>query len=469
MSQLVGSPGSTRKMNAFELIKAGLDISSLFEAREDVMMRHTRFSSRAPLATILAGIENAAVAVGGRVMQQGDARCGQPGRAQKRSLPASPGCIRYAPAGPHHLPLPSALTPRHSVVLRRLRLYIPNPKGKMQVLVEVTEVLPGTHMVDLQKVQGNTAEFHKWYSDLCEVLSTIISKKQPGAAGDVGAAAAARRRQHRESNGQLRTNAFQLISGCFNVSPACFSLACAFRGSGAACLGLVGGAGGKTAGGGLLVAAGATWLACCGWLGRCSCCRSSCGLNSNVPPQGLFCLQMGALFEEECVSQHVQFSSRRPPGEILEALEGAAQDLGGSMHRLGDRRAVLTMPVGGGRSMKLQAHLFEVLAGIHVCQIAKDAGAWWRQPQPQQAVPCCRLSALQAAGVLDAGWLCGLLCQARAWHAGQAMCLGGRLDRPAVISRQPLPLPGLLLLRLQAAAWTSCAATGSWQRGCSPS
>lgn len=62
-------------------------------------------------------------------------------------------------------------------------------------------------------------------------------------------------------------------------------------------------------------------------------------------------------------------------GEILEALEGAAQDLGGSMHRLGDRRAVLTMPVGGGRSMKLQAHLFEVLAGIHVCQIAKDAGS----------------------------------------------------------------------------------------------
>lgn len=225
VSQLVGSPGSTRKMNAFELIKAGLDISSLFEAREDVMMRHTRFSSRAPLATILAGIENAAVAVGGRVMQQGDAR---------------------------------------------LRLYIPNPKGKMQVLVEVTEVLPGTRMVDLQKVQGNTAEFHKWYSDLCEVLSTIISKKQPGAAGDVGAAAAARRRQHRESNGQLRTNAFQLISGCFN---------------------------------------------------------------------------MGALFEEECVSQHVQFSSRRDPGG---ARGGGAGP--GRQHASPGRQAGSADDAGGRRA-----------------------------------------------------------------------------------------------------------------------
>lgn len=32
------------------------------------------------------------------------------------------------------------------------------------------------------------------------------------------------------------------------------------------------------------------------------------------------------------------------------------------------------MPVGGGRSMKLQAHLFEVLTGVHVCQIEKLAG-----------------------------------------------------------------------------------------------
>lgn len=120
------SPGSLRKVNAFELLKSGLDISALFEARDDVVTRRTRFSSRASATTIMDSIESAAVAVGGRVARQD---CG------------------------------------------RLRLYIPNPKGTMQVLVELFEVMPGTHMVDLQKVQGNTVEFHKWYADLTHALA----------------------------------------------------------------------------------------------------------------------------------------------------------------------------------------------------------------------------------------------------------------------------------------------------------
>ncbi|KAI3436682.1 hypothetical protein D9Q98_006098 [Chlorella vulgaris] len=252
-----GPRSSLRKVNAFELIKSGLDISALFEARDDVVTRRTRFSSRAELCTIMAAIENAAVAVGGRVARQNECR---------------------------------------------LRLYIPNPRGTMHVLAEVVEVLPGTRMVDLQKVQGNTVEFHKWYADLTEVLSSIISKKQPGAAGDVGVrATSARRRQQQESRGELRTNAFELISGCFN---------------------------------------------------------------------------MGALFEEEEHScRHVQFSSRRPPAAILAALQAAAAEMGGSAQVQGDKRATLAMPAGGGRVIKLHAHLFEVLAGVHVCQIAKDAGS----------------------------------------------------------------------------------------------
>jgi hypothetical protein len=63
-----------RKVSAFELIKSGLDISALFEARDDVVTRHTRFSSRAPLPTITAALENAAVAVGGRVTRDHECR-----------------------------------------------------------------------------------------------------------------------------------------------------------------------------------------------------------------------------------------------------------------------------------------------------------------------------------------------------------------------------------------------------------
>jgi hypothetical protein len=52
-------------------------------------------------------------------------------------------------------------------------------------------------------------------------------------------------------------------------------------------------------------------------------------------------VQIGAIFEEEqATSRHVQFSSRRPPGDILAGLEAAAEGLGGSVQRLGDKRCV---------------------------------------------------------------------------------------------------------------------------------
>ena len=40
----------------------------------------------------------------------------------------------------------------------RLRLSVPTSSGTMAVLVEAMEVLPGTHIVDLQKVRGNTGK-----------------------------------------------------------------------------------------------------------------------------------------------------------------------------------------------------------------------------------------------------------------------------------------------------------------------
>ena len=52
-------------------------------------------------------------------------------------------------------------------------------------------------------------------------------------------------------------------------------------------------------------------------------------------------LQIGAIFEEEqATSRHAQFSSRRPPADILSALEAAAGDVGGTAERLGEKRRV---------------------------------------------------------------------------------------------------------------------------------
>ena len=45
------------------------------------------------------------------------------------------------------------------------------------------------------------------------------------------------------------------------------------------------------------------------------------------------------MFEDpHATSQHVQFSSRRPPGEILAALEAAAVGMGGSAQIRGEKR-----------------------------------------------------------------------------------------------------------------------------------
>lgn len=55
---------------------------------------------------------------------------------------------------------------------------------------------------------------------------------------------------------------------------------------------------------------------------------------------------MGAIFEEEeeDIYHHVQFSSRRPPGEVLDAVEVAAAALGGSARRHGDKRCAERRP-----------------------------------------------------------------------------------------------------------------------------
>lgn len=49
--------------------------------------------------------------------------------------------------------------------------------------------------------------------------------------------------------------------------------------------------------------------------------------------------QVGAIFEEEqSTARHVQFSSRLPPAELLDALEGTVAALGGSAQRRGNKR-----------------------------------------------------------------------------------------------------------------------------------
>lgn len=54
-----------------QLINAALDISAIFEAREDVVTRHTRFTSKASVTALLKGIEEAATQLGATSQRRG--------------------------------------------------------------------------------------------------------------------------------------------------------------------------------------------------------------------------------------------------------------------------------------------------------------------------------------------------------------------------------------------------------------
>ena len=131
------------------------------QARDDVVTRRTRFSCRASVSTIMDSIESATVAVGGRVARQDGGRCvvAERGGGQWHG-----GLIRTAQHLWHQAQWCCAPTaaPRRPSAARRLRLYIPNPRGTIHVLAELFEVVPGTHMVDLQKVQGDTGGWGGW-------------------------------------------------------------------------------------------------------------------------------------------------------------------------------------------------------------------------------------------------------------------------------------------------------------------
>ena len=158
-----GGGGGTHKLNAFELINDYLDISALFEERDDLVTRRTRFTTAAPRESILDNIEAAAVAVGGRV--------------EKRSS-------------------------------QYLKVYIPNKKGPIRVAARVMEVLSGHRIVDLSKVSGNSIEFYKWYEDLASALDCLTT---PGKQLMTGPRAETRKRT------KQRMNAFALIGSALSI------------------------------------------------------------------------------------------------------------------------------------------------------------------------------------------------------------------------------------------------------------
>ncbi|KAF5190854.1 Cbl-interacting protein kinase [Thalictrum thalictroides] len=134
--QVDNSDNGPLVMNAFEMItlSQGLNLSALFDRRQDFVRRQTRFVSRKPAKTIISSIEAVAASKGLAV---------------------------------------------HSRNYKmRLEGISANKTGQFAVVLEVFEVAPSLFMVDVRKASGETLEYHKFYKDLCTKLEHLIWKSE---------------------------------------------------------------------------------------------------------------------------------------------------------------------------------------------------------------------------------------------------------------------------------------------------
>lgn len=125
-------------MNAFEMItlSQGLNLSALFDRRQDYVQRQTRFVSRQPAKDIIAAIEAAAESMGLKV--------------HTRSYKT------------------------------RLEGVSANRASQFAIVLEVFEVAPSLFMVDVRKAAGDTLEYHKFYKSFCTRLEHIIWRPKDG-------------------------------------------------------------------------------------------------------------------------------------------------------------------------------------------------------------------------------------------------------------------------------------------------
>lgn len=137
--QVEGAAGGPLIMNAFEMItlSQGLNLSALFDRRQDYVKRQTRFVSRFPAKTIVAVIQEVAETMGLKV------------HARNYKI--------------------------------RLEGVSSTKMGQFAVVLEVYEVAPSLFMVDVRKATGDTLEYHKFYKNLCSNLDHIIWKSPEGA------------------------------------------------------------------------------------------------------------------------------------------------------------------------------------------------------------------------------------------------------------------------------------------------
>ncbi|KAF8393212.1 hypothetical protein HHK36_021453 [Tetracentron sinense] len=148
-------------MNAFEMItlSQGLNLSALFDRRQDYVKRQTRFVSRKPAKIIISNIETVAESMSLKVHTR---------NYKELENRWSESC--------------TAVEELRLCNKMRLEGISSNMTGQFAVVLEVFEVAPSLFMVDVRKAAGDTLEYHKFYKNFCSKLEHIIWKPAEGTA-----------------------------------------------------------------------------------------------------------------------------------------------------------------------------------------------------------------------------------------------------------------------------------------------
>ncbi|OAE20972.1 hypothetical protein AXG93_267s1010 [Marchantia polymorpha subsp. ruderalis] len=184
-------------MNAFELITLaqGLNLSVLFDRRQDHVRRQTRFTSKKPAKEIMGKMEEAAKALGFTVQTRSYKIFTAHSLLSKYIGDGvlSLSCYVWQTLkGPALVSPPSDGKDGQYMVSRcfrhlhgelrecsdemRLEGVTPGRGGNLSVAIEVFEVVPSLYMIEVRKAVGDTLEYHKFYKSFCSQLTDIIWK-----------------------------------------------------------------------------------------------------------------------------------------------------------------------------------------------------------------------------------------------------------------------------------------------------
>lgn len=172
-------------LNAFELLGAAINLSSMFDTRADTVVRHTRFTTRHAPDAVMERLKEAYKEMNARVevsaLQDYLDHCPQeraivfvfcfvlvqdltPAFLRRPVVPCGRDAARWKP-----------LRPSQVKSAHKMKAYLTTLHGPSAINSECTEILPGVSMVEFTRGQGDHFVFYQMYTELKRRLGDFVA------------------------------------------------------------------------------------------------------------------------------------------------------------------------------------------------------------------------------------------------------------------------------------------------------